>query len=105
MLIPALAAALTLASATSPPADRSSVVIVLPESHSADEASSVEASIRLRGELDGAGVEVRTIESAGTADAPDDLRRIPREQHAVAAIALVWVPCAETTDLWIGVMP
>jgi len=108
MLIAALAAALTFVSAPSPPTDlqlraaRPLVVIVLPKSQSAAEASSVEASIRLRGELDSAGVEVRTIDSAETPDTPEDLARIAHENHAVAAIALVWVPGVEATDLWIA---
>jgi len=108
MLIAALAAALTFVSAPSPPTDlplrpqRPLVVIVLPTSHSAAEASSVEASIRLRGELDSAGVEVRTIDSVDTPDTPEDLGRIARENRAVAAIALVWVPGVEATDLWIA---
>jgi hypothetical protein len=106
MLIAALAAALTfmLAAPTDLPLhpQRPLVVIVLPKSHNAAEASSVEASIRLCGELDSAGVEVRTIDSADMPDTPEDLGRIAREQHAVAAIALVWVPGVETTDLWIA---
>jgi hypothetical protein len=108
MLIAALAAALTFVSAPSPPTDlplrpqRPLVVIVLPKSHNAAEESSVEASVRLRGELDSAGVEVRTIDSADTPDTPEDLGRIAREYHAVAAIALVWVPGVEATDLWIA---
>ena len=108
MLIAALAAALTFVSALSPPTDlslrpqRPLVVIVLPKSQSAAEASSVEASIRLRGELDSAGVEVRTIDSADTPDTPEDLAQIAHDHHAVAAIALVWVPGVEATDLWIA---
>jgi hypothetical protein len=102
MLIAALAAALTLASAPSSQAGRPLVVIVLPSSPSAAEASSVESSIRLRGELDGAGVEVRTIEGTDTPATPADLERIAGDQHAVAAIALVSVPGAEATDLWIA---
>jgi hypothetical protein len=108
MLIAALAAALTFVSAPSPPTDlqlraaRPLVVIVLPKSQSAAEVSSVEASIRLRGELDSAGVEVRTIDSADTPDTPEGLARIAHENHAVAAIALVWVPGVEATDLWIA---
>jgi len=108
MLIAALAAALTFVSAPSPPTDlqlrpqRPLVVIVLPKSQSAAEVSSVEASIRLRGELDSAGVEVRTIDSADAPDTPDDLARIARDHHAVAAIALVWVPGVEATDLWMA---
>jgi hypothetical protein len=108
MLIAALAAALTFVSAPSAPTDlqlrpqRPLVVIVLPKSQSAAEASSVEASIRLRGELDSAGVEVRTIDSADTPDTPEDLARIARDHHAVAAIALVWVRGVEATNLWIA---
>jgi hypothetical protein len=101
MLISALASALALALAASPPTDRPLVVIVLPQSRGADHAYSVEASIRLRGELRGAGVAVRTIEGSGTAEAPDDLPRIAREQHALAAIALMWGPGVEATDIWI----
>ena len=108
MLIAALAAALTFVSAPSAPTDlqlrpqRPLVVIVLPKSQSAAEASSVEASIRLRGELDSAGVEVRTIDSADTPETLEDLARIARDHHAVAAIALVWVRGVEATNLWIA---
>jgi hypothetical protein len=108
MLIAALAAALTFVSAPSAPTElqlrpqRPLVVIVLSKSQSAAEASSVEASIRLRGELDSAGVEVRTIDSADTPETPEDLARIARDHHAVAAIALVWVRGVEATNLWIA---
>lgn len=108
MLIAALAAALTLVSAPSPPTDlqlrpqRPLVVIVLPKSQSAAEASSLEASIRLRGELDSAGVEVRAIDSADTPETPEDLARIARDYHAVAAIALVGGRGVEATNLWIA---